>query len=199
VERIRRSVRSLLGLVSDLLDLAAAESHDLRVEQRPTDVAALTHELAEEHRAAAQAAGLHLSAGGDDGIGAVVTDPARVRQVVGNLLSNAVKYTPAGGHVSLWVRQSPDNGRHRVLRITVSDTGPGIPPDARDRIFDEFIRLHDSTTPGAGLGLAISRHIARALGGDVRLAPPSGTGATFVFELPLERRAARRGDRRHDG
>ena len=189
VARIRGSVRSLLAFITDLLQLSAAESGELRIERSPSDVAALVAEVAEEHRASATAAGLDLEVDASPSLPLVSTDPRRLRQIVGNLLSNAVKYTPPGGRVAVHVAQRHDGGEAGDrLCVTVSDDGPGIPPDARERVFTEFTRL-DATAakPGAGLGLAISRRVARMLGGDVRAEDGDGTGARFVLELPLSR------------
>jgi signal transduction histidine kinase len=111
-----------------------------------------------------------------------------VRQVLGNLLSNAVKYTPAPGRITVRAEHA-DGGSARpgawaVLRV--SDTGPGIPVEQREAVFDEFTRLHDGTQiKGHGLGLAISRRVARLLGGDLDVSGAPGEGATFNLWLPL--------------
>jgi len=152
-------VRALLALVDDVLALARAEAGELRVTPCATDVRALVREVADEHRAAAAAAGLAFDVRVDDAVPELATDPARVRQVLGNMLSNAVKYTPRGGSVDVAVREERD-GEGRCVRVRVADTGPGIPADQREQVFAEFVRLPGTTAPGAGLGLAISRRIA---------------------------------------
>jgi signal transduction histidine kinase len=188
--RMRGAVRALLALVDDLLALARAESGGLPVEPRPTDLAALVRELAEEQRAAATAAGLAYGLRLDDAlaagaVGPVATDPARVRQVVGNLLSNAIKYTPRGGAVTvLACVNGADAPAARCVCVRVSDTGPGIPADQREQVFAEFTRLPGTSAPGAGLGLAIARRVARLLGGDLWVDPTHAPGACFVFEIP---------------
>jgi signal transduction histidine kinase len=181
--RIRGSVRALLALVDDLLALARAEAGELRVTPRPTDVHALVREVADEHRAAATAAGLALDVQVDDELPELVTDPARVRQVLGNLLSNAVKYTPRGGTVAVAACVERD-GDVECVRVRVADTGPGIPADQREQVFAEFVRLPGTTAPGSGLGLAIARRIARLLGGELWVDPGRARGACFVLELP---------------
>ena len=118
----------------------------------------------------------------------VHTDPGRVRQVLGNLLSNAIKYTPAPGRITVRAERVDADaarpGDWAVVRVT--DTGPGIPPGQRESIFDEFSRLHDgSGIQGHGLGLAISRRVARLLGGDLDVTGAEGEGATFTLWLPL--------------
>jgi signal transduction histidine kinase len=180
--RIRRAIRSLLALVDDLLALARAESGELAVRSVPTDLHAVLRELVEEHQAALLRAGLALEATVPDGPCTLHTDPARVRQVLGNLLSNARKYTPGGGSVSLTVCHA-----EACVQVIVADTGPGIPDDCREFVFQEFSRVPGTTAPGAGLGLAISRRVARLLGGELSAdAVPAGAGARFVLELPIE-------------
>jgi len=181
--RIRGSVRALLALVDDVLALARAEAGELRVTPCATDVRALVREVADEHRAAAAAAGLAFDVRVDDAVPELATDPARVRQVLGNMLSNAVKYTPRGGSVDVAVREERD-GEGRCVRVRVADTGPGIPADQREQVFAEFVRLPGTTAPGAGLGLAISRRIARLLGGELWVDPARAVGACFVLDLP---------------
>jgi signal transduction histidine kinase len=199
VGRIRRSVSALLGLITDLLELSKAESGHLTVVRQPTNVADVVRDAAEEHRDAAAAAGHQLRTEIADGIPAIETDPARVRQVLGNLLSNAVKYTPSGGHIVVRLEERAGDGHVKVARcaaIDVVDSGPGIPPDKLDEIFEEFSRLETGKTPGTGLGLTIARRISRLLGGDISAASEPGHGATFTLWLPVEaagdRRAAER-------
>jgi signal transduction histidine kinase len=99
---------------------------------------------------------------------------------VTNLLDNALRYTPAGGEVELAVREDATG-----WRLAVSDTGPGLPPDERERVFDRFYRGRDSRAPGSGLGLAIVREVARLHGGEVFIGDgPDGRGLTVGFRLP---------------
>ncbi|HEX6037872.1 HAMP domain-containing sensor histidine kinase, partial [Longimicrobium sp.] len=169
VQGIRRSIDGALAILADLLDLARADSGGLKMERVAADVARVAAHAGEDHRPAALAAG-HMIECTMEGPVRVYTDPGRVRQVLGNLLSNAIKYTPAPGRITVraeQVRDDPERpGDWAVVRVT--DTGPGIPPDKREAIFDEFSRLHDGTgIQGHGLGLAISRRVARLLGGDL--------------------------------
>lgn len=187
VQGIRRSIDGALAILADLLDLARADSGGLKVERVAADLARVAAHAGEDHRPAALAAG-HVIDCAMDGPVRVYTDPGRVRQVLGNLLSNAIKYTPAPGRITVRAERVQDDARRpgdwAVVRVT--DSGPGIPPDKREAIFDEFSRLHDGTgIQGHGLGLAISRRVARLLGGDLDVGEAEGEGATFCLWLPL--------------
>lgn len=196
VVRIRRSVRALLGLITDLLELSRAEAGHLTVKPRPTNLADVVRDAADDHRDAVQAAGHQLRTEISEGLPTIETDPDRVRQILGNLLSNAVKYTPSGGHIIVRVEQRPANGRLSVghsTAIDVIDSGPGIPAAKLDEIFEEFSRLENGTTPGTGLGLTIARRISRLLGGDISAESEIGRGATFTLWLPVDVPGGRRG------
>lgn len=187
VRGVRRSIDGALAILGDLLDLARADSGGLSVERVPVDLSRVASEAGEDHRPAAVSAG-HMIECTMTGPVRVYTDPGRVRQVLGNLLSNAIKYTPAPGRISVRVERVDADGARpgdwAVIRV--SDTGPGIPPEKRDAVFDEFSRLHDGTgIQGHGLGLAISRRVARLLGGDLDVTGAEGEGATFSLWLPL--------------
>jgi signal transduction histidine kinase len=188
VDGIHRSVDAALAIVADLLDVARADSGGLAVERVPADLARVAREAVDDHRAAAEAAGHALELEPPGGAVPVHTDPARVRQVLGNLLSNAIKYTPAPGRITVAAEAAAGDGAPRPgpwAAVRVTDTGPGIPPEMREAVFDEFTRLDESSAAkGHGLGLAISRRIARLLGGDVTVADAPGPGATFVLWLP---------------
>lgn len=187
VARARRSLASALALINDLLDLARAEAGQIEIRIGPTDVREAVRETAEEYRAQAERRSLELTVDVPDTFPVVDSDPGRVRQIAGNLLSNAVKYTPAGGSVIVrvsHVEQSPLPGRRSAVVVHVLDTGPGIPEEKRELLFEEFTRLEGSAASGAGIGLAISRRLARALGGEITLDSTVGAGSTFSFWLP---------------
>jgi len=187
VARIRRSARALMGLIEDLLELARAEAGQLTVRLDRVVLRDVVREVVEEHRAAAQFAGLALVHAEDDSQTILTTDPVRVAQVLGNLLSNAIKYTPAGGRIEVSTelpsgRGGDTDGR---LAIHVVDDGPGIPSEKREEIFGEFTRLGVVDRPGAGLGLSIARRIARLLGGDITVAGRGERGSRFTLWLPV--------------
>jgi PAS domain S-box-containing protein len=188
VERIRRSIQVSLHLIHELLELARAESGQLELECSPTDVAELAREAAEDFRAQATASGLALEVRADEAL-PTETDPMRVRQILSNLLSNAVKYTPEGRiTVDAGLRTDGDGSRASGrIALRVADTGPGIPVEKQETIFQEFTRLDPEAQHGAGVGLAISRRIAQLLGGDITVESEVGRGTTFTLWLPIEK------------
>ena len=128
----------------------------------------------------------------------IETDSKRVRQVLDNLISNAVKYG-AEGKVTLTVETKsggPEARGGEWVALSVADIGPGIPKEKHEQVFQEFTRLDPDAPHGAGVGLAISRRIARLLGGDITLSSELGRGSTFTLWLPA--RGARRAIRKRD-
>jgi signal transduction histidine kinase len=112
-------------------------------------------------------------------------DPEKLRQILLSLLTNAIKFTDAGGHVAIACETDVEAG---LIRVRVTDTGRGIPAHQRDRIFEPFVqvdrhRTHESQQ-GVGLGLAISRDLARGMGGDLTVESTPGIGSTFTLTLP---------------
>jgi signal transduction histidine kinase len=186
VQGIERSINNALTIISDLLDLARSDSGGVTVNRVNVDVNDIVRDAVEDHRAAAETAG-HEIVCATSGMLHCFTDPTRVRQVLDNLITNAIKYTPAPGRIIVRTDSNADDapfGR-RAVAIRVTDNGPGIPVEQRERIFDEFTRLDDnSSLKGHGLGLAIARRMARLLGGELGVADMRGPGATFVLWLP---------------
>jgi len=190
VVQIRRSVRSALGLIDDLLQLAKTEAGHLDVQREPVDLRELVRDLAAAFGPQSRAKGLELDARLPDDFPQIESDAARVRQVIGNLVSNAIKYTPAGRvEIRMGLRHNPSSPHPRCVAVDVTDTGPGIPETKRHLLFQEFVRLEPKTAAGAGIGLTISRRIARALGGDITVESEAGRGATFTLWLPPPRDA----------
>jgi PAS domain S-box-containing protein len=196
VQRIRRSIGMSVRLIDDLLELARAEAGQIELKCVETDVGQLAREVAEDFRAQAMAAGLALDIRATEGVLAE-TDQMRARQILGNLLSNAVKYAPQGRiTVDAAIRRAGAPGPGVWIAVSVADTGPGIPEDKREQIFQEFTRLDPEAQHGSGVGLAISRRIARRLGGDLTVQSEVGRGSTFTLWLPS---AARTSDVRKVG
>jgi signal transduction histidine kinase/ActR/RegA family two-component response regulator len=180
-ETLERAGRHLVAVAGEVLDLASAEAGKLRLDRRPVPLDALLADCLALARPAAEAKRLALHGPAGPVPAGVLADPTRLRQVVLNLLSNAVKFTPPPGRVELRVR-----AEGALVRIEVADTGPGIPPAQRGRLFGEYARLGGRAGPaGAGLGLSISRALVQAMGGTIGHAPgPEGSGSVFWIELP---------------
>jgi signal transduction histidine kinase len=182
VQIIDRNVGRLLHMVDDLLLLARLESGQFPLDLRVVDIAEVTTEAVDTHRAAEPRDGLVLVADIAPGPPAAA-DPERLGQLLDHLLSNAENYTPGGGTVT--IRAHADDRRWTV---SVQDTGIGIPPGELPRVFEEFTRASNARlggVPGAGLGLAISRRIAELHGGDLTLASVEGGGTTATLHLPF--------------
>lgn len=190
VRKARRSVGTTVHLIEDLLELVRAEKGDIELHMRPIDLRAIAERVVEDYRAHAEAKALALGTDLPSSLPPVVSDPERVHQVLGNLVSNAVKYTQVGRvTVRVATRRSDSGINHAV--VDVVDTGPGISPEHQSAIFDEFHRADaPEDAAGAGIGLAISRQLAIALGGSVTLESQMGQGATFTLWLPIDVSAA---------
>jgi len=116
-----------------------------------------------------------------------LSDPLRVRQIIGNLISNAIKYTASGGRVDVALSARTDGeapGPGDWIVVTVTDTGIGISPENPPMVFDEFVRFDPATARGSGVGLAISQHVAHALGGAISVQSKLGAGSQFSLWLP---------------
>jgi len=189
----RRSIRSALSLVAGLLEIERAEAGKLDLERERVDLGAIVLDVVEEFGAAADAKHLGLTPvvpAEDDAI-VVESDAARVRQILANLVSNAVKYTQPDGWISVTAYielagETPWPGRWAA--VAVADNGPGIPPEKQSLVFREFTRFDPSAVSGSGIGLAISRRLARALGGELTFTSAPGVGSTFIVWLPLDPR-----------
>ncbi len=186
IGRARRSIRNTLDLIEDLLDLARAEAGQVEIRWRAVDLREAVRQLEEEYRVQAAARGLSLEISLADDLPVIESDASRVRQVLGNLLSNAVKYTDEGG-VQVKVESRIRDGETEEcgwVAAEVTDTGPGIPLEKQELLFQEFARLDTRGKTGAGIGLAISRRVAEALGGEITVSSEEGRGSTFTLWLP---------------
>jgi signal transduction histidine kinase len=164
-------------LVGDVLDLAKLQSHRFTVRHEEVDLGRLLDQaygaFAEEARR--RVIDYRLDADGEPPV--IVSDGDRVLQIISNLLSNAFRWTPDGGRVELGLAAASG-----FVRVDVVDTGPGVPKEERDRIFDPFIS-HDVN--GTGLGLPIAKELAVALGGRIEVASDPGSGSRFRLVLPV--------------
>jgi predicted ATPase/signal transduction histidine kinase len=183
VETIQRSGHHLLSLINDILDMNKIEAGKLDLVLAPVHLPGLIHEVGALVRPTAAAKGLRLETRADPALPEWVEgDARRLRQVLLNLLGNAIKFT-ADGSVVVRADATTDGG----LRLSVQDTGPGIPEDRIDAIFQAFEQAGDAAqrSKGTGLGLAITRELVRHMGGELRVESEHGEGSTFVLDLPL--------------
>lgn len=212
-ETIRTSGQTLLGIIDDLLDFSKIESGKLQLKQVDFDLRRLLADVVGLFHERARGKGVALSCLTQPPVPAWLRgDPDRLRQILSNLIGNAVKFTERGQievHADVEEipsRQDPleaskppasgpakrNNARLTQIRFTVSDTGIGIAPEARTRIFKPFMQADGSTTrkyDGAGLGLAICQQLVELMGGSIRVDSEPGHGSVFQFTVPLERKA----------
>ena len=179
IEHVRRSGDHLLALINDVLDLTKIEAGRIELAREPFDLATALTESVEGLRPLADRKRIAMVL--DAQAGTIRADRGRLRQIVFNLLSNAIKFTPEGGRVTVEGRWHGSEAR-----IAVSDTGVGVAAGDLDHIFEEFRQVGDmkAREAGTGLGLALSRRLVEAHGGQLSATSALGTGSRFEFVLP---------------
>jgi signal transduction histidine kinase len=181
LEIIHRHSARMERLVADLLRLARMDAGQETMELTRCDVAALVRSLVSDFAVAASRKRQTVSVDVKPEACSLVVDPAKLHDILRNLIENAINYTPDGGQVT--ISADVHGGKHR---LTVADTGPGIPPQDLERIFERFYRVDKSRTQGGtGLGLAIVKNLVSVLGGNIRVVNRSTGGAMFTVTLPL--------------
>ena len=183
LQRIRRSQEHLLGIINDILNFTRLEATEVKFEMIDVPLRALLTDLDGVVTSLARAKTLEYVCASPPASVFIHTDPDKLRQIMINLLSNAIKFTPAGGRIRISCAVD-----ERTASIAVEDTGPGIPPDKLEVVFEPFVQLDRGltrTNDGTGLGLAISRGLARAMGGDILLKSEVGAGSVFTVTIPL--------------
>ena len=184
VTALRESGDHLLSLVNDVLDFARLGATAIDLTLAPVDIEGLLRQVAELMSPRAHEKGVEIAWAVSPGLPTLLADEGRLRQVLLNYAGNAIKFTQAGG-VMLTAAATAD-GR---VRFSVTDTGPGVAPEARAKIFEAFVQTdasHRTQLGGAGLGLAIVARLARAMAGEAGVGGEVGQGADFWFEAPFE-------------
>ena len=182
IQKIEAAGRHLLALINDVLDLSKIEAGKMELVAEPFTVAVMIEDVVTTMTPLVMRNGNTLIVRGADEAGAMNTDLTRLRQVLLNLLSNASKFTEKGT-ITLTARRLPGN----IIELEVRDTGIGMTPAQRNRLFEAFAQAEATTSKrfgGTGLGLTISRHFCRMMGGDVTVASEAGVGSTFTVRLP---------------
>ncbi|WP_207458057.1 response regulator [Azospirillum sp. SYSU D00513] len=186
---VRDSAGSLLTIINDILDFSKIEAGHLGLERVPVSIASILEGVADTLAPDARKKGLSLITFADPGLpAAVLGDPVRIRQVLFNIAGNAVKFTQAGS-VKIRAEMSGFEGTRATLRVTVTDTGIGIAPDAQQRLFQPFTQAEESTTRrfgGTGLGLSICRRLAELMGGEIGVTSRPGQGSAFWFSFTVD-------------
>ena len=189
-ETIRRCGDGMLTLINDILDFSKIEAGKLTIEPMPFDLWVAIEEVVDMLAPKAKEKGLNILLNyAPDAPKRVVGDPGRIRQILVNLVGNAVKFT-SQGHISIGIECLEKTTEDAVLKISVLDTGIGIPAERQASIFEKFSQADSSTTRrfgGTGLGLAISKQLAELMGGSVGFESSPGVGSTFwvMLRLPL--------------
>jgi DNA-binding response OmpR family regulator/nitrogen-specific signal transduction histidine kinase len=184
VSRVRETSRHLLGLINEVLDLAKIGAGRMDLVLVELEVGAIVERAVQQIQPMAAGKGLTLTMQqlNEPGVRAcVIADETRLTQIVINLLSNAVKFTQTGAVTATY------GVNHDMVELRVRDTGPGIPAEQRERIFEEFYQVEGGlsrATGGTGLGLAIARRFANLMGGDIRVESEVGRGSEFIVTLP---------------
>jgi signal transduction histidine kinase len=184
---INTSTNALLAIINDILDLATIDAGAMKLNLGPVDIQSTMDAAAEGIKDRLVKDGLSLQISAAANVGSFVADERRVRQILFNLLANAVGFSPTGTAIVLAAERRPD-----AIVLSVTDNGPGIPTDMKDRVFDWF-ETHPlgSRHRGAGLGLSIVRSFVELHGGVVTLDSSVGHGTTVTCTFPIERRIER--------
>lgn len=183
VSMMERNTQNLIELVNDLLDASKIESGTMRLDLAATDLRPLIGELRETMGPLAKEKEIALEETIPEDLPQLLTDRPKLRRVLVNLLSNALKFTPKGGRVEVGAAREGD-----VVRVSVADTGVGIPPEDTARLFDKYEQARSRATrseKGTGLGLYITRQLVELHGGQISVESEVGKGSTFSFTIPV--------------
>jgi signal transduction histidine kinase len=189
------SCQDILDLVDSLLEVARAESGKLDLDLQPISLLPLITDTVNRLRLLAEQHHITLELDVPAELPSIQGDGKKLERVLNNLLDNALKYTPEGGSITVAVRPVNDQ-----VEVRVADTGPGIPPEHRERIFDRFTRISGSEgrRRGVGLGLSFCRGVIEAHGGRIWVESEVGQGSTFAFTIPKSWNEAKSSDTEPD-
>ena len=182
--RVRSNTQHLAGLINDLLDLSKIEEGKIELQAARVSLGGLVHEVMETLKPIAAEKPIELEVTTLEPSIVVFADRDKITQVLTNLIGNAIKFTPPHGRVTV----SSASNDADSLRVSVSDTGPGISADERERIFDKFYQVAENGGPkpkGTGLGLSISKALVELHGGKIWVESEPNGGSNFCFTLPL--------------
>jgi signal transduction histidine kinase len=216
LQDMNSSGQRLQHFIQDFLSYSVLETGEMRMRYETGDINATLSEVCDAWLSRFQERGVALYFLANERLAQFSFDAARIQRIISNLLENASKFTPAGGTVWLhaepymWERRSAEksgspadrrssdniagerrrqpNGHPNSVKVSVSDTGPGIPPEYHIEVFDDFFRLpnNEKQTDGMGLGLAIARRLVNGMGGKIWVESEPGAGCKFSFILPLQ-------------
>jgi len=184
---IRRNVRHLLALINQLLDLSKLEAAQMDLEERPGYLGEFLGQVVELFQPLAESKGITLTFENATLPEPTLCDPEKWQRILSNLLSNGLKFTPEGGQVAVSLHEETGAKDSGFLRLTVADSGIGIPAGKVERIFDRFYQADTSPTRafgGTGIGLALVKELTERMGGRVGVASVEGQGARFWVEMP---------------
>ncbi|HEX2226715.1 MAG TPA: ABC transporter substrate binding protein [Candidatus Binatia bacterium] len=183
--RVRSNTQHLAALINDLLDLSKIESGRIEVKSSRVSLSGLVHEVVETLRPVAAEKVIALEATVGEPSILISADRSKINQILTNLLGNAIKFTPGSGRVTVSASGNAKEG----VQVSVSDTGPGIPPEEREKIFDKFYQIGEAAgakPKGTGLGLPICKALVELHGGRIWVESEANRGSTFHFTLPAE-------------
>ncbi len=184
IRQARAQARALDRMITDILQVARERGAEFRIQPQKLDLGNLCLEVIERLQEQFQAKSLQIQTDIPADLPAVYADSERVRQVLVNLLDNAIKYTPVNGQIQVSIL-------HRTtqkVQVSICDSGPGIPPENQQRIFDDRFRLQrDQETEGYGIGLSVCKRIVQAHYGQIWVDSELGQGSCFHFTLPVHR------------
>lgn len=189
---IRRNVRRLLNLVTQLLDFRRMEEHELKLQLSKGEFISFIKEVTESFRDMSERKNIQITFKTCIDRLDAFFDQDKIERILFNLLSNAFKFTLAGGHITVDLQkaESSDDQEYTWVSMNVSDTGIGIPADKKDLIFDRFFQNDTSTSilnQGTGIGLSITKEFIKLHGGKIDVESEPGKGCTFTIQIPLKR------------